>query len=53
MPVPDVVRHGVSDSQIKSAAEKVTTILNKLLGGFLRPFGSDSRRACFSVKGVV
>ncbi len=36
VPVPDVVRHGVSDSQIKSVAEKVTTILNKLLGGFLR-----------------
>jgi hypothetical protein len=30
--VPNVVRHGVSDSQVKEASERVTTILNKLLG---------------------
>lgn len=38
VPVPDVVRHGVSDSQIKSGAERLTTILNKLLAFANRVF---------------
>jgi hypothetical protein len=32
VPVPGVVRHGVSDSQMKSGAEKITAIINKILG---------------------
>ena len=60
MPVPDVVRHGVSDTQIKSVAEKVTTILNKLLGGFLRHSGRilgapvfRSRASCAALHGLA
>ena len=53
MPVPDVVRHGVSDSQVKSAAERATTILNKLLGAFLLHPGRILGARVFRGRGVV
>lgn len=38
VPVPAVVRHGVSDSQMKSGAEKTTAIINKILAFTNRVF---------------
>ena len=32
VPVPAVVRHGISDNQMKGGAEKITGAINKLLG---------------------
>ena len=36
--MPAVMRHGISDSQMKSGAEKITGAINKLLGETSRCF---------------
>lgn len=45
VPVPDVMRHGISDSQTKDLAQTVTVYVNKLLGGGSHP--PSGWRACF------
>lgn len=39
VPVPEVMRHGISDSQTKDLAQSVTVYVNKLLGALPSSFG--------------
>ncbi|CAL5223458.1 g5977 [Coccomyxa viridis] len=53
VPVPAVVRHGISDNQMKSGAEKITGAINKLLAFSNRVFTGKEVVLSAQVAGVL